>query len=384
MPLTSLSFMIGLLEGVEGVAIFGPPWGAASRGAMYTSIALSAASPPTVPAASPALIAGLLGIGALLPTAGHSLRLAEGGGAWVAAWAAVFGLGLLATMRRRLPSVQHPAAGVLWQLAGIFGAAVLLRHASGALGLSAAEAPWSMGPVAGLDLADWAVLGGLVLLCVPAGIFHVLRAKRPGLLVPSAVGISLMMAPLVAAGPRLDRLTWTVDDPWMQALPAACALAWTAALVGPAALPLRARRTMTDRVAPRLMLGLVHVGGPILLIAASGLQRLQLAGPAVLGPSGRAAWGGNGLRVAAGLEVAVCLLAALVVVVLCARVSAHWMPQLRSGAVPAMALAAGLAAGWISGANLLVLAGFAGWIAILVGLEAAPWVAAGQEDLDAP
>ena len=349
---------------------------------MYTSKSLSATPPPSMPLVSPSLIAGLLGVGAVLPVATRSLRAAESSGSWMLVWAMALGLALVATMRRRWPSWEHPSAGLAWQIAGALGAGVLLRHGADTLTVAAAEAPWSAGPVIGLDLGAWTLLAALLLLCLPAGFLHVLRAVRPGLLVPSAVGIGLVVAPLVGGGLHGVGLQPVQDSSLPATLAIACTLAWTAALVGPAALPLRARRSLPDRAAPRLVLAIAHLGLPLALLAGARLPQRLAAEMVALGPAGRQAWGRLGYRVAAGMETLVCLLAALLVVVLAARVSARRMPGLRSAVVPAMAVAAGLVAGWLAQSTLLTAALVAGWFAVLVGPEAAPWVPAGRERIE--
>lgn len=350
---------------------------------MYTSNSLSATPPPTMPLVSPSLIAGLLGVGAVLPLAARSLRTAGNDGAWMTAWAGALGLALLATMRRRWPSWEHPAAGTAWQLAGILGAAVLLRHGADTLLIAVAEAPWSLGPLLGLDLGAWTLLTALLLLCLPAGFLHVLRVVRPGLLAPSLVGLAGVVIVLVWGGGGGPVPRPSLDGDPLGALVIAATLAWTAALVGPAALPLRAVRSLPDRAAPRIVLALAHLALPIALLASAGGARRLLGGSAALSPAGRQAWGRYGGEIGAGVETVVCLLAALLVVVLAARVSARRMPGLRSAVVPIMAAAAGLMAGWLPQGTLLIAALVAGWSAVLLGPEAAPWVPAGRERIGA-
>lgn len=351
---------------------------AARRAALYTSIVVTTKPPPSVPPLAPAMIAAALAVGSMLPVGSRSLRAAGDGETWQLAWAVALGLALVASMRRRWPAWSHPAAGGAWQLAGVLGAALLLRHAADTLALAAAEAPWSLGPFLGLDLAAWTVLGAILLLGVPVGS---LRTVRPGLLVPSMIAVALALTPPALAGLDAGRPV-TGDGSLLDAVLVAGALAWTAALVGPSSLPLRAARSVPDRAAPRVLLALLYLGLPAALLASARVPRLLLEGPSMLGAAGAEAWGGWGVRIASGMDAGASLLAALAILLLSARVSARRQLRLRPIAAPLMAAAAGLLAGLLPMPTLLVFAALSGWAALAVGVEVAPWVPAGREGID--
>jgi hypothetical protein len=349
---------------------------------MYTRVAVPKTSPPTMPLPAPSLIAGLLGVGSFLPVAARSLRAADAGGTWLLAWAIALGLALVATVRRRWPSWTHPAAGGSWLLAGVLGAAVLLRHGADSLAVAAAEAPWSAGRALGLDLGAWTLLGAFVLLCLPAALLRVLRAVRPGLLVPSAVGLAFALAPVLAAVGRGGPLPTAGGGDLPAAILLAATLAWTAALVGPAALPLRAGRSLPDRAAPRLVLAAAHLALPAALLAGAGASAWKGSGASALAPLGARALGRWGTEIAAGLETGASLLGALVLVLLAARVGSRRLPRLRAASVPLMGAAAGLLAGWLSTQALLLAALVGGWLAVALGPEEAPWVPAGRGGIE--
>lgn len=334
-----------------------------------------------LPALLPTVLAAALAGASVVAIGARSLDAAGGGVTWMQAWALALGLSLLATMRRRWPALRTPGTGSLWAVAGVFGCALLVRHAMDCIVLAAQEAPWSAGDVLGFDLGEGTIGLALLVLCVPATLLGGLRRPRPLLLLPALIGLALVAAPplvaLVQGGPGAVKGGGALLPPTLLA----ATLAWTAALVGPAALPLRAGRTFLDRALPRFALGAVLIGLPWAALAAPrrvfGGEEILLAG------AGVEAFGRWGSRIGAGCEGLFSLLAAVIVLVLAGRVAARALPWLRSGALIGLAAASALASAWLALPSLIVLTAVTGWLAVALGPEEAPWVHAGSIEVEA-
>ncbi len=336
-----------------------------------------------LPALLPTVLAVVVAAASVVAIGARSLEAAGGGQTWLQAWAVALGLSLLATMRRRWPAFRTPASGSAWALAGVAGCALLVRHAMDCIVLAAQEAPWSTGDWMGFDLGEGTIALALAILSIPAVVLGGLRRPRPLLLFPSLVALVLLLSPLVLA--LLDTASGAVATGGSLVPPVLLAgcLAWTAALVGPAALPLRAHRTFLDRALPRFALAGVLVGLPWAVLATAAPGRVIGGGEILLAEAGARAFGRYGDRIGAGCEGLFSLLAAVIVLVLAGRVAARALPWLRSGALIGLVALAAVASAWLPLPTLIFATGIIGWVAVLLGPEEAPWVPAGSLEVEA-
>ncbi|MCO4771451.1 MAG: hypothetical protein KDA24_15570 [Deltaproteobacteria bacterium] len=323
-----------------------------------------------LPALTPSVLALLLSCSVVIGLSGRTFEASGGAGPWWGVWLLAAGAALVASFRSALPAIPGKAVGAIWLLAGALGGAILGRHALlslmgawGDLAVDAAALP-------GLAAGDLLLVAALLLPSFPIALASRLRSPRPALLLLSLVGLVpllILLGPVLADGVPTPA---TPPDPSaaLSALTVPAALLWITVLPGPASLPLSARRPLLHHWLPRLLTAAVLVGLPAVLLHASG-RALREAGALPLGEPGRRLFGRWGFEVGAGMECLVAVVAALVVLVLCARIAARSLPRLRSGVFPAMALAAGLCAAWLPPSLLLAGAALTGWIAVLWGVE---------------
>jgi hypothetical protein len=328
--------------------------------------------PTPVPRAAPTLIALVVGLGASLPLLGRSLDPAGRSDAWLLAWLATALLTGASAWRDRLPGVPGAWPGFAWLVAAVPAAALLGRHGIDSLSVAAAELPLSSGLPLGLDLGDALLLLALLVLTTPQALRAAIRGPRPGLALPALVAVGLLAALLGAAGWKTShQLPSTSTSDALALLPACAALAWTGALLGPAALALDPRQRLLHRALPTAALVAIVAALPALLALQYGAA-LQRADGVLLSAVGRRAFGPYGDRVGAGFETLICLAGLLVLLTLIARIAARRLAGLRGWILPALAVATTLAAATLSTGQLVVAAAVTGWFALLLGRGADP------------
>ena len=323
-----------------------------------------------LPALTPSVLTLLLTSAVVLSLAGRTYETAGGAAAWWGAWVVAAGIALLGSFRSALPAVPVRGVGVLWLLAGALGGALLGRHALLALMAAWVDFPADHPGLPGLGQGDLALLVALLLPTVSVALASRLRSPRPALLVPALLRLApvlVLLVPAVASGFSAPKAP---PEPaaGMPALLVMAGLLWATVLPGSGTLPLSTRRPVMHHWMPRLLTVGVLVGLPTLLLAYSG-EDLRRTGGVPLAQPGRRLFGYWGGEVGAGMECAVLLVAAGVLLVLCARIAARSLPRLRSGIFPALALAAGLCAAWLPPTALLAGAALTGWLAVLWGIE---------------
>lgn len=341
---------------------------------MYTREPMPATPRRALPEALPSVLSTALAAGCVLAVATRCWEAAGSAGAFVAAWAIAAAFGLAATLRRRLPAWRARGAGWIWLAAAAAGGAVMARHALDALTDAGGALPLSVDVAPGLDVGELGVAVAVVAAVLPAVWAGALRRRRPRLMVVGLLAVAGPAVTLLAA--RHLPVLRGLDAPSGDAVRHALTLAWTAALVGPASLPLRSRDSLTDRALPRLAQTTALVAGTWLLAGSPPRSGAALAG------AGARAFGPYGDHVGAGLECAAALCCAAIVVVLGTRIAARRLADLRSRALLGVALAAAVLMAALPMTTLLALAGALGWAAVVVGPEEAPWAPAGAAVLD--
>lgn len=337
---------------------------------------MSTTSPATdraLPLLTPSVLALLLSAGIFLTLAGRTLSATGSTAGWWAAWISAAVVAFLASFRHALPAVPGRAGGGIWLIAGVLGAALLGRHAVDSLIAAWADFPADESTLPGLDLGDSVLLVALVLPAVAHGMASRLRAPRPALLLPGLIGLIpllVVLVPFLVPGglgfrESSPRPEWAGATSWL--LPAA--LLWATTLPGPAALPLSSRRPFAHHWAPRLLGAGALAALPWVLLLIVGGANVRRAATVQLTAPGRRLWGAWGHETGAGLECAVALFAAYVLIVLCARVAARSLDRLRSGVFVLLAAAAGLVAAWTPLSILITATGIVGWLAVLWGTE---------------
>jgi len=330
-------------------------------------VTTTSATERALPGPTPSALALLLGCGLVLAVAGRAMAGVDGGAAWWGLWVIAGGVSFLGSFRSALPGLSARPVGVLWLAAGALAAGWLARHGLLALMQAWADLPVDAPTVPALTLGDLIVLGALFVPSVVIALASRLRSPRPALLLPALLGV---VPVLVALVPLVDR--GVVPDvrpaPAPDALLAPLALLWITTLPGPGALPLAKSRPLLHHWVPRLVSVATLVGLPMLLLALTG-RSLRDLDAVPLAEAAAHTFRPFGWEVGGGLECAVSLVAAQVLLVLCARVASRSLPFLRSGVFPALALAAGLVAAWVPPDLILLGAAITGWGAVLCGFE---------------
>lgn len=323
----------------------------------------TSATERALPGATPSALALLLGCGLVLAVAGRSME-SQDASAWWGAWVVAAGVSFLASFRSALPGVSARPVGLLWLLAGTFAGGWLARHGLLALMQAWADLPVDAPTVPFLSRGDLLVLGALFLPSVVVALASRLRSPRPALLLPALLGV---VPVLVALGPLAGDGVVPKARPAPGVSLTPLALLWITTLPGPGALPLAKSRALLHHWLPRVVSVLTLAGLPMLLLALTG-RSLRDLDAIPLAEAGARAFP-YGWEIGGGLECAVALVTAQVLLVLCARVASRSLPSLRSGVFPALALAAGLAAAWLPPDALLLGAAVTGWSAVLCGFE---------------
>ncbi len=326
-----------------------------------------------LPAITPSVLAMLLSSGVFLTLAARSRSVAGTSEAWLGAWGIAAVVALLSSFRHALPALPGKVGGFTWLLAAATGAALVGRHAVDSLLGAWTDFPADESTLPGLDFGDSVLLVALVVPTLVTGLASKLRAPRPSLLLPGLFGLGVLLVLLVPfLTPFGPALRGEVPSPGVGSTSSflvAAALLWVTTLPGPAALPLSSRRPLAHHWTPRLLGAATLVAIPALLLTLGGASGVKRAAQVQLTSPGARLFGRYGAEVGAGMECAVSLLAAYVLIVLCARVAARSLPGLRSGIFVVVAIAASLIAAWMPIQMLVVVTGVSGWLAVFWGTE---------------
>jgi len=283
-----------------------------------------------------------LGLAAVLAAAPRAWAAAPSPGAFLTAAAVALLLSRLAVLRAILRAAPSRLRRTAWAAAGALGGAALLRHGLDALHIAAGELPLSAVVLGPLVLGEFSVIllvAGLVLGGALLG--------RRWLTAAALVSVFLALSPLSTMPPAAPKSF--APGGWLAATAWFSAVSWVAALPRPVRGPIAGLARHGTAAACWLLLSAALVGG----------GGAPLDDGALLAQAGRRAFGLYGREVAASFEVAACAVAAAAVMLLSTA-------SIDRG--PAFVIAVGaFALVLMSGAQLLVAAGIAGWVAVVLG-----------------